>query len=228
MRVVAVDVGAVGSGKRPSRFAWAAVDAPRPIPVAEGNDPEMAVDAVLAGLRSGRRVALLLEAPVSIPVPAVRSDQWSQLGKARQGEGNRAWSAGAGAGVLATGLAQGAWMLARLAAEMPEIAVTTQPTTWASDMPLLLAEALVSGAGKPVLLPTDQSQHSADAAAAALAMLDRLEGGNGLVSDVHCAPQQSFNLWAAMALWARLQIDPHELHQEVAVIRLDPQPRDPG
>jgi hypothetical protein len=46
-------------------------------------------------------------------VPGTKPHAWRGLGKARDGEGNRPWPAGAGAGALATGLAQGAWMLRR-------------------------------------------------------------------------------------------------------------------
>lgn len=186
IRVVAVDVGSV---KRPSRFAWAAFDTPQRSAVAGGQDPESAVQAVLHGLRSGHRVALLFEAPVSIPVPPVQHDQWSLLGRARSGEGNRPWSAGAGAAVIATGLAQGAWMLGRLALAEPDLVATTQPAVWANGGGrLLLAEAFVSGAGKPVSLPPDQ--HAADATAAALALIDRLDAGEDVASDVRCAQPQ--------------------------------------
>lgn len=44
---------------------------------------------------------------MSVPVPGGQPDAWRGLGKARYGERNRPWSAGAGAGALATGLAQG-------------------------------------------------------------------------------------------------------------------------
>lgn len=220
IRVVAVDVGSI---KPPSRFAWAALDTPERRLIADGEDPETAVQAVLGGLRAGGRAAVLFEAPMSVPVPPAQHDQWSLLGRARYGDRDRPWSAAAGAGVLATGLAQGAWMLGRLAAAEPDLTVTTQPAEWMNgDAPLLLAEAFVSGAGKPVPLPA--GQHAADAAAAALALAERLDDDEGLVSDVRCAPQHAFNLWAAMAMWARLRIDPEELRQEILVVRLHPQP----
>jgi hypothetical protein len=116
---------------------------------------------------------LALEAPVCVPIPG--HQQWDQLGRARQGEGNRAWSAGAGSGVLATGLAQSAWILAEVAHALPDLQVTTQVERWRSaDALVLLAEALVSGAGKPLAGP--EGQHRADARAAAQALYDRLNG----------------------------------------------------
>jgi hypothetical protein len=88
---------------------------------------------------------------------------------------------------------------------------------------LLLAEAFVSGTGKP--MPVSASQHAADAAAAGLALVDLLDGPEPLASQVRCSPQGSFNLLTAMALWAGLSIDPGELHEDVLVIAASPRPR---
>lgn len=61
-------------------------------------------------------MALGFEAPLMVPVSPVGVDGWTTLGQARQGETvdggrSRPWSAGAGSGALATGLAQLAWVL---------------------------------------------------------------------------------------------------------------------
>jgi hypothetical protein len=88
---------------------------------------------------------------------------------------------------------------------------------------LLLAEAFVSAAGKPV--PVSGAQDAADATAARLAMVEFLNASDPPGSDVRCSPQESFNLLAAMALWAGLRIDPGELHEEVLVIAARPQAR---
>ena len=166
IRVVAVDIGSVGSS---SKCAWAAFDAPGRDLIAAGTDPETAVPALAPGLLSGARAALLLEAPMSVPVPDGQPDAWRTLGKARNGEGNRPWRAGAAA--LATGLAQGAWMLRQLAVMVPGLAVTTRPGSWRhGGAQLLLAEAFITAAGKPEPLPAGQD--AADAAAAGLAGRD--------------------------------------------------------
>jgi hypothetical protein len=65
IRVVAVDIGSVGPS---SKFAWAAFDAPERQVAAAGTDPETAVSALAPGLLSGAQAALLLEAPMSVPV----------------------------------------------------------------------------------------------------------------------------------------------------------------
>jgi hypothetical protein len=223
IRVVAVDIGSVGQS---SKFAWAAFDAPGRDLIAAGTDPETAVSALVPGLVSGARAALLLEAPMSVPVPDGQPGAWRKLGKARDGEGNRPWSAGAGAAALATGLVQGAWMLRQLALTVPGLAATTQPRSWRlGGVPLLLAEAFITAAGKPEPLPAGQD--AADAAAAGLALAEMLDGSGPLTSTVRCAPQEPFNLLAAMALWAGLQIDPAELHAEVLVVAARPEPQAP-
>ena len=147
IRVVAVDIGSVGQS---SKFAWAAFDAPGRDLIADGTDPETAVGELAPGLLAGAQAALLLEAPMSVPVPDAQPGAWRRLGKARKGEGNRPWSAGAGAASLATGLAQGAWMLRQLATSVPALAATTQPRSWQrGGAQLLLAEAFITAAGKP-------------------------------------------------------------------------------
>jgi len=217
--VVAVDIGSV---RPPSKFAWAAFDAPGRHLVNSGTNPESAVSALVPGLLAGARAALLLEAPMSVPVPGGQPDAWRGLGQARRGERHRPWPAGAGAGALATGLAQGAWMLGQLAVTVPELATTTQAETWRrGDAQLLLAEAFITASGKPEPLPA--GQHAADAVAAGLALAEMLDSSVPLVSSVCCWPRDSFSLLAAMALWAGLRIDLGELRAEVLVVAARPQ-----
>ncbi|HEY6278838.1 MAG TPA: hypothetical protein VIX86_21200 [Streptosporangiaceae bacterium] len=218
IRVVAVDVGSVGP---PSKFAWAAFEPPAREALMSGNDPQSAVSAVAAGLAWDGQAALLLESPQSVPVPPGQADRWRLPGRARAGEGNRAWPAGAGAGVLAADLAQGAWMLRQLAAAVPGLSATTQPDLWqARAAPLLLAEAFVPASGKPS--PRSAGRDTADAEAAGLALVDILGTGAPLASSIGCSPHAPFNLLAAMALWAGLSIDPSELSQDVLVIAARP------
>lgn len=111
-RVVAVDVGSVRKN-----FAWAGMDLPGRRPVGEGGrHPEGAALAILEALDDIVPVALGFEAPLMVPVsPVGPVDGWMTLGQARHGETvdgrSRPWSAGAGSGALATGLAQLAWVL---------------------------------------------------------------------------------------------------------------------
>lgn len=223
VRVVAVDVGSVRTGS----FAWAAVEGAGAgeTLAGHGSDPATAVGAVTAALAGGAAAVLALEAPMSVPVP----EDWTLLGKGRAGEGNRAWSASAGTGALGTGLVQGAWMLSELGRAVPGLSATTQVRRWGGTRDgarLLLVEAFVSGAGKPVA--TELGQHAADAEAAARAVAERLTGAGGCdasaATDVACAPQRAFNLLAAQARWAGLDIADDEQTLDVLVVRARPVP----
>jgi hypothetical protein len=218
VRVVAVDVGSVST----SKFAWARLTYPEQEPVQTGDDLQSCVDILADALRANEQTALLLEAPGAVPVPGPTTG-WHGLGRARTGEENRPWSAGAGAGALATALAQGAWILGELAAILPALAVTTQVGTWRSaTAQLLLGEAFVSGSGKPVPV-SPAAGHVADATAAAKEFVRRLETGQ-IDSDVHCGPERPLSLLAAMAHWAGLRIDPTELRYDVLVVKVRPVP----
>jgi hypothetical protein len=211
--VVGVDVGSVAA----SNFAWAGFDAPSQEVAGRGDNPFSAALHLAAGLSQGL-AALVVEAPMSVPVPpgADGENGWRALGRKRSGEGARPWSASAGASALATGLAQGAWMLRELASRSPGLAATTQPGMWRGvGAQLLLAEAFVSGSHKPRGHTADQ--HAADAEAAGLAFVKLLAGPEPITSRVVCSPRQPFNLLAAMAMWAGLRISPDELRAEVLV-----------
>jgi hypothetical protein len=213
---VAVDIGSV---RPPSKFVWAAFDGPGYDVVDAGTDPHSAVSALVPGLLTGAQAALLLEAPMSVPVPGGRPDAWHGLGKARCGERDRPSSAGAGAGAMATGLAQGGWMLGQLVITVPGLAATG---TWRrGGAQLLLAEAFITASGKPEPLPA--GQHAADEVAAGLALVEILDSSAPIASRMCWAPQDPFNLLAAIALWAGLRIDLAELHAEVLVVAAQPE-----
>jgi hypothetical protein len=107
LTVACADVGSVKDGN----FGWALRDLPGPLQ----ETPEEAsirelTDAVAGRLREGRSVALGFECPLFIPA---RSEP-EGLTSARDGEGNRPWSAGAGSVSLVTGLAETVWVLSKL------------------------------------------------------------------------------------------------------------------
>jgi len=217
--VLGVDVGSVN---RKGGFAWASSDAQ----LSGEDDPSALGRVIVDALNRGDQVALAFESPLSVPVPVAEGAGWKDLGRARAGEGNRPWSAGAGSGALATGLVQLAWVC-RFVAEhcQPKPSVTTQIERFASgSRELLLSEAMVTADGKPE--PVDGLQDQADALAAAKRLHEILSVGRseGAVADVSCTPHRALNLAAVCALHAGLSIDADELHLDVVVAKVKPVP----
>lgn len=217
IHVFGVDVGSV---RRRGGFSWSTADA-----LQRGqDDPSQLGDVVVAALNRGDRVALVFECPLSVPVPQPSGAGWADLGRARTGEGNRSWSAGAGTGALATGLVQLTWLLHYLRHHAAgEVRVTTQVAALLSGQAnLIVAEAMVTSDGKPE--PVDGLQDHADALAAARRFEELLEAathGEG-ANDVTCDPQQPLNLAATAALHAGILINADELQQDVLVAKTRP------
>lgn len=137
--VACADIGSVHRGN----FGWALRDYPDPrqeVP-ANASISDFA-DALAQRLVRGQSVALGFECPLFVPV---RSDP-HRLTRARKGEGNRPWSAGAGAGALATGLVEIIWILSRLRKRVDPRTIVT--LSWEQFMQtpngLFLWEAFVS------------------------------------------------------------------------------------
>lgn len=133
--IAAVDIGSPRAG----RLGWAILPSGM-----TGKAVGELVDALSEGLERGP-VALGFEAPLWVPA---RSDELTVTG-ARVGEKSRAWSAGAGSGALATGLAVIPHILARLRKAAPRAVATMDwkaPPTRPHE--LLLWEAFVSSSDK--------------------------------------------------------------------------------
>ena len=216
MFIVGVDVGSV---RRKGGFSWATPEEH----IYGDDDPTRLGSLVVEALNSASRVALAFECPLAVPVPSVRGESWTELGRARRGEGNRSWSAGAGTGALATGLVQLAW-LCRFLVEHCRAAprVTTQLGYFAAARAdLLIAEAMVTSEGKPQ--PVNRLQDQADAVAAAKRLQEMLAGSDGEPSsDVSCAPHVALNLAAAAAMHAGMNIDESELRRDIIVAKAKP------
>lgn len=100
------DVGSIPA----RRFAWArAEDAVGSISHSSSEIRQL-VEMLVCDLTTSKPVALGFECPLSVPIPS----NCHELGCHRPGEGNRSWSAGSGAAVLATGLVQTVWILAEV------------------------------------------------------------------------------------------------------------------
>jgi hypothetical protein len=106
--IFCADIGSIKN----DNFAWArgVVSGKGSIEVYGRKNISELVDAAAEDLNSGAAVALGFECPLFVPI----SDDPVRLTSARNGEGNRAWSAGAGLGALATGLTETVWILREL------------------------------------------------------------------------------------------------------------------
>jgi hypothetical protein len=101
------DIGSVRRGN----FGWARLEVVAGDSMCTtGCEIEAFADAIAADINAGYGVALGFECPLFVPVPADPEN----LTLARPGEGNRSWSAGAGAASLATGLTETVWILNRV------------------------------------------------------------------------------------------------------------------
>jgi hypothetical protein len=150
--VWAVDVGSV----RQNRLGWCRI---RGEERATGHDIRWLVEGVSSDLTRGLSVALGFECPLFVPVP----DDPLFLTSARPGEGARSWSAGAGAGALATGLTECVWILEQVRSlSTRSIAPTLDWARFlAGQADLFLWEAFVTGVAKSL-------SHHGDAEIAAM------------------------------------------------------------
>lgn len=123
--IYCADVGSIPN----NRFAWVRGECGwrggDPRESHSSRDIEALVTQVAKDLDGGRAVALGFECPLFFPL----EDEPSKLARARDGESqeggkNRPWSAGAGAAVLATGLAQVRYVLHELLRVSPGSAVS--------------------------------------------------------------------------------------------------------
>ena len=193
--VACADVGSVTKGN----FGWADSDGD------EGILPSELAAKVAAALSDQRPVALGFECPLFVPLPEAESE----LGKRRTGEGNRAWSAGAGCGALATGLVQAAWTLRAIRERCP--GSVGAHLDWKSFKEggggIFIWEAFVSGSGKG-------SGHVNDAAIAVNAFKRKLPCPE---TDLHATNPVS--LAGLALLWAGWPVGTEALRQSCIAIK---------
>jgi len=142
------DVGSVEQGN----FGWCRALSPQEDDVTSGTDIYDFAKVIADDLSAGKRVAIGFECPLFVPV----TDDPVSLTKARKGEANRPWCAGAGSAVLATGLAECVWIFERIRclARVP-----VQPTFhWeqciSREANLFIWEAFVTGTAKAASVAT--------------------------------------------------------------------------
>lgn len=198
--IYACDVGSCRRGN----FAWARIGPERSARPVSSADIELLVLALRKDLTDGLNIALGFEAPSFVPVP----DDPEDIGRARVGEGNRPFSAGAGASAALVGLQQAGWIMGRLRGDTEKYSVTTDWGSWPhSSATILLWEAFVSGSAKGEC-------HADDAVTATLEFYRK---ETSLCSDVTC--QSALSLVGAAALWSGLCEDHTILRRPVLVLR---------
>ena len=206
MTICCADIGSVKGGK----FGWVGVSGPDRKEESGSCIVEFA-EFVARELKTGAKVSLGFECPLWIPVAA----EPGELTQARKGEGNRAWSAGAGSGSLATGLAEVSWILDRIRpkSERPEHHIEAF-LDWdpfeSADRGLFIWEAFVTGKGK-------SGSHVGDARAA-------VEGFRCALRDpplksAVCPASRTRSLIGAALLWADWSSDIALLKEPCVVIK---------
>lgn len=206
MRNVAVYCADIGSvAKR--RFGWAGASRVGEPALESGITMDGLASAVANNLNDGRPVALGLECPLFVPI----TDDPSGLTCARPGEGARAWSAGAGAGALATGLTQTVWLLREIAGRLTSRAPAylDWPTFVRAHQGLFLWEAFVTGSSKA-------DSHIGDAALAVNAFLRALPNPDAM-NAVSCLDVHS--LVGAALIRTGWSTDPQLLSRPCIVIK---------
>ncbi len=192
--VLAIDVGS------PANIGWATASASGTIA-----DFREAVDRLAARLVAEGWAALGFEAPVWTP----RRQELGRVTRARGGvEGTlrRAWTASAGACVLAAGLGLMPWTFARIAQAAPGARATVNLERWRKRGGLLVWEAFVSGNVK-------RETHAADAIVALDTFMARWPD---LQSDI--PPEPALNLAVAAAMSAGLAVERDEIGEASIVL----------
>jgi hypothetical protein len=198
MIVYACDVGSIAR----KRFGWTSSTRG-----AKGSrDIEELVDEVVKDVKAGNRIAIGFECPLFIPVTVSSKD----VGKARVGDGDKAYTAAPGACAAMTGLSELAWVLHEIHEKMPDVKATTSWTAFlGGEASVFVWEAFVSG-------KKELTDHIRDAFLAVRAFQenqDNLEQA----SCVSCENPLSFA--GAIILWAGMSDDLSLLKTPCVVIR---------
>ncbi len=204
LQVFCADIGSIAKDK----FAWA-----RRIP-SEANEEvhvpasiEALAGALVYQLKGDRPVALGLEMPLFIPVPAASSG----LGKARPCDLNApAWSSSVGASVMATGIPQLAWLLRHVREHVAEVDLHLQWEQFAAaQRGLLLWESFVTRDAKG---KTDEE----DATIGLNAFCAQLPTPGDLDASY---TEQPLSLAAAAAMWAGWDLPAEDLRSPCVLVR---------
>ena len=211
LHVYCADIGAMRNSGGKNNFGWASrwVDRNEKAPSwCQGTDMSELAKHIAADLNQGSKVALGFECPLWIPV----RNRPEKLTKARAGE-PRAWSAGAGTGSLATGLAQVSWILQAIHRETPEVGAFLDWDAYQqTDRGLLIWEAFVS-------VKDEETSHVQDAMAAVSAFVKAIKSPSPQSEITEPPKSQTRSLIGAALLWAGWSDDANLLRQSCLVIK---------
>ncbi|WP_068545904.1 hypothetical protein [Thalassotalea crassostreae] len=202
--IFCADIGSIKANK----FGWAAkyLNSNQTL---TGTDIEVFVDEISKALDDEYKVAIGFECPLFVPI---RSNP-IYVNSARNGEGNRSWSAGAGTGALATGLVEVLWVFNKLSDIRRT--VSSIEFDWdkfinhkASDL-IFLWEAFVTNSAKG-------NSHTDDAVIA----IDKFVSGLPNVNSINAIKEKEvLSLAGAAALRAGLTKDAGILAKPCLVIK---------
>jgi hypothetical protein len=198
LHVAVIDIG------RADNTGWA-IDGPTP---SQGKSIDECVDALAVALDEGA-LALGFEAPMFVPLHR----DAKKLTRARNGESNRAFTAGAGSAALVCGLVVVPYVLKKLRERAPTATATLD---WKTPLDgsghILLFEAFVSHQPKG-----DDGRHIRDA----LLAIEKFREGMGNPAEFQSAinEQECLNLVGAALLRTGWTTDINILSQPCLVVR---------
>jgi hypothetical protein len=196
----------IGSIKK-KNFGWCRGELGKINSFSIGTSIEDFAIGIAKDLSSGYKVAIGFECPLFLPIP----DDPLFLTSARKGEGDRAWSAGAGCGALTTGLTETTWIVSKVK-EVAEIEIKVT-LAWDGFMNenfnLFIWEAFVSKSSK-------STTHTGDAKVAVKTFINEYPN---IVQANAVIAENPYNLVAAALLRAGITDNVGMLSQSCVVIK---------
>jgi hypothetical protein len=200
LAIFAADVGSARKGNFGWAYKWRDDED-------DGDSIEELADAIVRVDRNGGYVSLGFECPLFIPCPVKEAD----LGKQREGESGRPWSAGAGANAAVLGIEQLCWLLTHVRTRLDGTPLGT--LDWAEFQSgrykLFLWEAFVTGEAK-------SASHTEDALKAVRAFDSALPDPSK-ANRVSCA--SAISLAGLALLWTGWSEDSTILHKPTLVLK---------
>jgi hypothetical protein len=198
MYIYACDVGSI---KR-NNFGWASSHSGS----RGSKDIAALVKSVVTDFSSGTKVSMGFECPLFIPCPTRLED----IGSARVGERNRAYTSSPAACATVTGLSELAWILKKIHEECPEARATTRWSEFIEgNSQLFIWEAFISGVDKG-------ADHIEDASLAVRAF-EKFLKADDRASLVTCDRPASFA--GMLILWAEMSDDVTLLRDPCIVLK---------